>query len=100
MQATVTDNCPIKRIDRLTAGSLSHLGCYSVIIDRNRRKKTGVGKLGQEVFPAGTHVYTGSAMKGLGGRLRRQCKRIKKMHWHIDYLLTLPEARVQKIILY
>jgi len=22
------------------------------------------------------------------------------MHWHIDYLLTLPEARVQKIILY
>jgi Uri superfamily endonuclease len=79
---------------------LSHPGCYSLIIDLKRKKTICVGKLGEAVFPAGTYVYTGSAMQGLGGRLRRHCTRIKKMHWHIDHLLTLPDARIEKIILY
>lgn len=79
---------------------LRHPGCYSLIIDLKRKKTIRVGKLGQAIFPAGTYVYTGSAMKGLGARLRRHCNRKKKIHWHIDYLLTLPDARIKKIILY
>ena len=75
-------------------------GCYSLIITLTRRKKIRVGKLGVARFPAGTYVYTGSAMKGLAARLRRHCSRKKKIHWHIDYLLVLPEARVKKIIVY
>jgi Uri superfamily endonuclease len=59
-----------------------------------------VGRLGEAIFPAGTYVYTGSAMKGLEARLRRHCVKGKKIHWHIDYLLTLPEARVRQIILH
>jgi Uri superfamily endonuclease len=39
-------------------------------------------------------------MNGLGARLRRHCAKTKKIHWHIDYLLTLPEAKVRQIILY
>ena len=75
-------------------------GCYSLIITLKRRKPIRVGKLGLARFPAGTYVYTGSAMKGLAARLRRHCKRKKKIHWHIDHLLGLPEARVKNIIIY
>lgn len=75
-------------------------GCYSLIIDLKRKKTIRVGKIGEAVFPAGTYVYTGSAMKGLGARLRRHCNRKKKIRWHIDYVLTLPDTRIKKIILY
>jgi sugar fermentation stimulation protein A len=75
-------------------------GYYSLIIDLKRKKTIRVGRLGEAIFPAGNYVYTGSAMKGLGTRLRRHCSLKKKMHWHIDYLLALPEARIRKIILY
>jgi Uri superfamily endonuclease len=80
--------------------ALSRPGCYSLIIDLKRKKTIRVGKLGKAVFPAGTYVYTGSAMKGLGARLTRHCTRTKKMHWHIDNMLTLPDARIKIIILY
>ena len=80
--------------------ALRRSGCYSLIIELKRKKTIRVGRSGEAVFPAGTYVYTGSAMSGLGARLKRHCNRKKKIHWHIDYLLTLPEARVQKIILY
>jgi Uri superfamily endonuclease len=79
---------------------LSRPGCYSLIIDLKRKKTIRVGKLGEAVFPAGTYVDTGSAMKGLKTRLKRHCAKIKKIHWHIDHLLTLPDARIRKIILY
>jgi Uri superfamily endonuclease len=59
-----------------------------------------VGKLGAAVFPQGTYVYTGSAMNGLAARLRRHSNRNKKLHWHIDYLLALSEARIQRIFVY
>ena len=58
--------------------SSSHPGCYSLIIELKRKKTIRVGKLGEAVFPAGTYIYTGSAMKGLGARLRRHCDRKKK----------------------
>ena len=80
--------------------ALSRPGCYSLIIDLKWKKTIRVGQLGEAVFPTGTYVYTGSAMKGLGARLRRHCAKTKKVHWHIDYLLTLPEAQIKRIILY
>jgi Uri superfamily endonuclease len=80
--------------------TLSVPGCYSLIIEMKRKRTVQVGKLGVAVFPVGTYVYTGSAMNGLGPRLRRHCAKAKKIHWHIDYLLTLPDARVRQIILY
>src|SRR5262245_60583717 len=85
---------------RPTVHALSLPGCYSLIIRLKRNKTVRVGKLGEAVFPAGTYVYTGSAMNGLGARLRRHCARTKKIHWHIDHLLALPDARIRKIILY
>jgi Uri superfamily endonuclease len=99
MQANVTDN-GVANIAQPTGGASLGFGCYSLIIHFDRKKTVRVGKLGEAAFPAGTYVYTGSAMKGLRARLRRHCNRKKKLHWHIDYLLTLPSARVREIILY
>ena len=93
-----TDQLP--KIARPARDVLSRPGCYSLIIDLKRKKTIRIGKLGESVFPAGTYVYTGSAMKGLGARLRRHCNRKRKIHWHIDHLLTAPDARLKKIILY
>jgi Uri superfamily endonuclease len=75
-------------------------GCYSLIITLKRKKKISVGKLGTARFPAGTYIYTGSAMKGLSSRLRRHCRRKKNLHWHIDHLLRLRKARVKQIVIY
>ena len=75
-------------------------GCYSLVIELRRAKNLRVGRLGVALFPQGIYVYTGSARNGLAARLRRHCKRNKKLHWHIDYLLAAREARIEKIILY
>jgi Uri superfamily endonuclease len=90
----------LAKIAQSTVDALLYPGCYSLIIDLKRKKTIRVGKLGQAIFPVGTYVYTGSAMKGLGARLRRHCAKTKKIRWHIDYLLTLPEARIRQVILY
>jgi Uri superfamily endonuclease len=79
---------------------LSQPGCYSLVIKLNRTNALRVGKLGATKFSRGTYIYTGSAMKGLAARLRRHCQRHKKIHWHIDYLLDLPEARIKQIAVY
>jgi Uri superfamily endonuclease len=79
---------------------LSQPGCYSLIIALRRPKTVCVGKLGATTFPKGIYVYTGSALNGLAPRLRRHCRRDKKLHWHIDYLLALPETKIQKVIIY
>ena len=78
----------------------SQPGCYSLIISLKRKKTLRVGKLGVALFPKGTYVYTGSAMNGLAGRITRHLTRKKKTHWHIDHLLKLPEARVDKVIVH
>lgn len=78
----------------------SQPGCYSLIISLKRKKTVRVGKLGVALFPKGTYVYTGSAMGGLAARLKRHLTRKKKNHWHIDHLLALPEARIEKILCY
>lgn len=78
----------------------SNPGCYSLIIFLKRKKTLRVGKLGVALFPKGTYVYTGSAMGGLAARLKRHLTREKKIRWHIDHLLKLPEARVGKVVVY
>ena len=39
-------------------------------------------------LPAGWYVYIGSALGGLGARLRRHARQEKRQHWHIDRLLA------------
>lgn len=47
-----------------------------------------VGELGNLELKAGYYAYVGSALGGLEKRVERHLASDKKIHWHIDYLLT------------
>lgn len=47
-----------------------------------------VGELGNLKLKAGYYAYVGSALDGLEKRVERHLAGDKKIHWHIDYLLT------------
>jgi len=51
-----------------------------------------------ETVPRGYYIYTGSAQKNLSSRIERHCRKEKKKHWHIDYLLELADVINVKII--
>lgn len=53
-----------------------------------------VGQLGGFDFPAGLYSYTGSALRNFEARVARHLSGVKKIHWHIDYLLAAPGVRV------
>ena len=60
-------------------------GLYRLGLRLNVDRRIRIGKLGMLDFPAGTHVYVGSAKRNLAPRLARHARRKKKPYWHIDY---------------
>ena len=73
-------------------------GCYCLIINLNKTCEIEIGKLGKTNFKKGNYVYVGSAMNSLESRIKRHLSDEKKLHWHIDYLLTNRNAKVIEII--
>ncbi len=55
-----------------------------------------IGELGNHSFKAGYYAYVGSALGGLEKRVGRHMRKEKKIHWHIDYLLS--RARATEVI--
>lgn len=53
-----------------------------------------VGGLGRFHFKKGYYVYTGSAKRNLRERINRHLRRVKKKHWHIDYITSIAERIV------
>lgn len=72
---------------------------YQLEINVNKTVTLSVGRLGCHTFPKGRYFYTGSAKRNLFPRIIRHLKKEKKLRWHIDYLLTRPEASVSHIVL-
>jgi len=70
---------------------------YQLAIETKRAMRIRVGRLGEFLFPAGLYVYTGSARRGLGARIRRHLSSTKRLHWHIDHLLAASGARIASI---
>jgi Uri superfamily endonuclease len=70
---------------------------YQLLIVLTRPAQIRVGRLGMFNFPAGRYVYTGSGGRHPAARLRRHLSRNKRLHWHIAYLLAVPEACVVRI---
>ncbi len=62
-------------------------GTYALVLHLQSEAEIPVGKLGLLCFSSGYYIYTGSALGGLDGRLKRHLRREKRLHWHIDYLL-------------
>ncbi len=67
-------------------------GAYVLIIDLNRKQSVHLKSLGSLDFERGAWIYIGSAMgngsTNLENRIRRHFRSTKKIHWHIDHLLS------------
>ncbi|MGE5336851.1 MAG: DUF123 domain-containing protein, partial [Gemmatimonadota bacterium] len=61
---------------------------YQLLIEIARPLRCAIGRLGVFDFPAGRYLYTGSARRNLDARIARHLRGIKRLHWHIDYLLA------------
>lgn len=70
---------------------------YQLRIRIDREIRLGIGALGQQTFPAGEYLYTGSARRNLEARIRRHLSSEKRLRWHIDYLLAHPDVRVTAV---
>lgn len=82
------DGCPPTE-DGCGAAWLATLrapGSYLLLLRTERPISVVVGALGRLCFPAGWHVYAGSARRGLAARLRHHLGPPRQPHWHIDYL--------------
>ena len=77
-------------VDRSTRRPIS----YQLEIMLERPLRLRVGRLGPIELDAGRYVYTGSAKRALESRIARHLRGDKKVHWHIDYLLSAPGVRV------
>jgi Uri superfamily endonuclease len=77
-------------------------GIYALIIENCKASRLQIGKLGMFLFPAGIYVYLGSALgktsTNLEHRLKRHCSSIKKLFWHIDYLLNAYQTKILSIL--
>ena len=71
---------------------------YQIIFILKKTVELEIGRLGKYTFPVGKYIYTGSAKKNIDQRIQRHQKKNKKLHWHIDYLLTQRECQIQNFI--
>jgi len=71
-------------------------GSYCLLIAVPRRYRIPIGALGVMEFRNGFYAYVGSAMGGLQARIKRHQSRVKRVRWHIDYLLE--KGRVQGVL--
>ncbi len=71
-------------------------GTYCLLINLGRNSAIKIGALGKTFFPKGNYVYVGSAMNSLEKRIQRHFRKKKKKHWHIDFLLSSKNAKLEK----
>ncbi len=72
---------------------------YQLHICVKNNIKINIGKLGNFTFPKGKYIYTGSAKKSIDSRIARHKSKLmyKKLHWHIDYLLSNTYVEIIKV---
>ena len=69
-------------------------GIYLLLIRLYRLRCIHVGGLGYRFFHRGSYGYVGSARRGMTSRLERHLNDVKRLHWHIDYLLRCAEIEL------
>ena len=62
-------------------------GSYVLLISNDSLKNIRIGHMGIVAFKPGYYAYVGSALNNMEKRIRRHVSPIKKVFWHIDYLL-------------
>ena len=73
-------------------------GIYCLIINVRKDIKEKIGALGKINFKKGKYVYVGSAQNNLEKRIARHLSKDKKLKWHIDYLLSNKNVKIEKTL--
>ncbi len=84
-------------MDPLPPTPAADAGVYRLTIRLREPVRLRAGRLGSFDLPAGVYVYCGSAQRNLAARLARHRRKRKTRRWHVDYLLTRREARLERI---
>jgi len=83
---------------KMRCGSIPAIkGIYCLIIRVRTDITPVIGALGATRCAAGTYIYVGSAQNNLEKRVARHLSHMKKLRWHIDYLLDHPETGIVKV---
>jgi sugar fermentation stimulation protein A len=72
---------------------------YLLLIYLKRRYFLKIGKRGIKEFRGGYYVYVGSGRRYGFQRIMRHIKKLKKLKWHVDYILKKGEIKRIWIIL-
>lgn len=72
-------------------------GAYCLIIELKKHSSIKIGVLGTINFKKGLYCYVGSALNNLEKRVQRHLNSNKKLHWHIDYLLSNKNTSIKKV---
>jgi Uri superfamily endonuclease len=75
-------------------------GAYQLQIRVKKDLDLQVGSLGNIFLPKGRYTYTGSAMKNLKARINRHLRKDKIIRWHIDYLTTNNNIKIEQVLRY
>lgn len=70
-------------------------GAYVLLLQVLRPCLRNIGSLGVVRFEKGTYCYAGSAQSSLFPRLERHYSKKKQIHWHIDYLTTSKNVKIE-----
>ncbi len=73
-------------------------GTYCLLIEIKEPGHIEAGMLGKVKIERGCYVYVGSAFNSLEARIRRHLSEDKRIHWHVDYLLSHDDTRVADVI--
>ena len=72
-------------------------GAYCLVIELKKDSSIKIGALGNIKFKKGLYCYVGSALNNLEKRVQRHLSINKKIHWHVDYLLSNKNSSIKKI---
>lgn len=70
-------------------------GVYLLLLRVQNRIIVKIGSLGRLSFSKGYYVYAGSGQNNVLKRVERHLSNNKKLHWHIDYLLSSNSANIE-----
>jgi Uri superfamily endonuclease len=84
----------LKKVQKIIS---SDRGIYILEFHSSRSFSIELKKFRNIRFKKGFYYYIGSAQKNLNSRIERHLKKDKKLHWHIDYITSLPFIKIFEI---
>lgn len=70
---------------------------YILLIFISSQIEKVIGRLGCIRLKSGYYAYVGSARLNFEHRIRRHLKKVKRLFWHIDYILADEKAQVENV---